>query len=359
MRRPTRTLTSVVAVLCSVLLVACGSEDGGDTATEPAPAPSTTATTVAATTTIPDDGPDEEALAAFCSVWEDTLPAMFVLGLADAFAEAGGSTNTTTVGTTTDTGMADDVLLLLLSPRLQALFEAAADASSADAADAFRQAAEAMAGGVERLADAGLSEDEIDQLREADLTAEEDLPTGSVDEAALQRAAEGFSDELDEVFGGLDDAAPSEAFEELVAACGEQVTGGVDPCDLLGGDTITSVVGSGPTVDGPQSGFAGGVSCVWEGDDGSELAVTVAAASYYDQVSDAYEASGVEQVSGLGDEAFVADGFNYAAGGGTSGRSLFVKTGERTVVVAVDPADGEPTNDQLSTLAEEVLGGLG
>jgi hypothetical protein len=249
------------------------------------------------------------------------------------------------------------VLLLLLTPRMQRLFETAGAATTGPESKVFYSAAAIVEEGIERLLELGLDQDEVEQLRTADLSKKQDLPTSKLNQAALQETATSFSQEAEAAFDELDDQGVSEAFSELVSGCEMKTTGGVGVCELLTEETITGVVGADPSVDGPEPGFAGGVSCRWEGDDGTELAVTVAESSYYDQIAGAYDAGLKEMVSALGDEAFVADGFNYAAGRDISGRSLFIKTGERTVVVAVKArrAAGDPPNDQLVTLAREVL----
>lgn len=150
------------------------------------------------------------------------------------------------------------------------------------------------------------------------------------------------------------------AFEALLAGCDLSggMTTGMATCQTLTEDLVTAVLGAVPVIDGPIPGFAGGTSCRWEAADGGEIAVTVAGSSYYDQVAGAYTGVTTTTMSGLGDQAFVADGFNYAAGGATSGRSLFIRTGDRTVVVALNLTNPQPTDQQLTELAEAVIASL-
>lgn len=348
---------AIASFLFCVVASSCG---GGDKQDAPPPTTETAAptsiapaTTEQPATTVRADRDDEQARAEFCAIWNDTMPAMFALGLAGAFADDGTTGTTRAAGTdTSGTDDTDEVLLLLISPRLEGLFTAAAEATSGFD-DEFRAAAEVMANGSERLADAGLTDEEIDALRNADLSSGEP-PTTGLDDAALKKAAAGFRDELDQLEAELGGGA-GEVLDELINSCQQVVTGGVDTCELIDDATVESVVGQEAQVEGPEPGFAGGTSCVWEGVDGSRLAVSVADASYYEQVAGAYDHAAKEAVTGVGDEAFVADGFNYASGGGTSGRSLFVKSGDRTVVVAIDHDGDVVATADLRDLADDVL----
>jgi hypothetical protein len=366
MRRPLRAPALLLALCLTV--AACGSEDDGGTTADPGTAPTTEAE-APATTAPRDDGTgsdadDEEATSAFCAAWEQTAPAMLMVGLVGAFAELDETPGGTVTGDTAAPAEGEDVMFLLLSPKLEVLFDAAADASAGDDAEAFAGVADVMAGGVDRLRDAGLDDREITALREADLTAEEEPPVGGVDEAALEEAAQGFRAEVDKALTDLENSSAGKAFEALVEGCEEApVTPDavdVDVCGLLDENTVASLVTADPTVEGPVAGFAGGASCLWSDElEERQLAVTVAGADYYEQVKDGYGESLIEPVSGLGDEAFSADGFNYAAGGGTQGRSLFVLVGDRTLVVAYNPGEGSATTDQLTDPAREALASLG
>lgn len=365
--RPSLRASAVLLTLACLAGAACGGQDGGGTTAGTDAAPTTEAEAPA--TTVPrDDGTGEdtgeEATSAFCAAWETTAPALLAVGIVGAFAELEEAPGGTVTGGTLTPGGNDDVLILLVSPKLEVLFEAAAEASAGVDAEAFAEVAEVMSGGVERLRDAGLDERDIDALREADLTAEEEPPLGEVDEAALEEAARGFQDEVVKVLTDLEGSRAGTAFEALVEGC-EQAAAGpdavdVDVCGLLGEGTVASLVATDPIVEGPVAGFAGGASCLWsDGTDENRLAVTVAGAGYYEQVKEGYGEELIEPVDGVGDEAFSADGFNYAAGGGTQGRSLFVLVGDRTLVIALAPRSGAATTTQLEELAGEALASLG
>lgn len=340
----------VAMALASVLVLAptaCGRESSGGSS-----APSTEATPG---TTVAQ--PDDQARAAFCAAMSDAGPAMVALGLAKAFSGL-STTSPSTTPVTVGTGAGQDVLVLMASPSLQRVFAAAAAATTGPPSATFADVAATLAQGVDRLRRAGLSDSDIDALVPMDLSAGQ-LPA-TLDRTALEGAARGFAAELDQAFAQLETAEVGAAFETLLAGCDLSggVTTGVAICQTLSEDLVTAVLGAVPVIDGPIPGFAGGTSCRWEAADGGEIAVTVAGSSYYDQVVSAYTGVTTTTVTGLGDQAFVADGFNDAAGGGTSGRSLFVRTGDRTVVVALNLTDQQPTDQQLTELADAVIASL-
>jgi hypothetical protein len=132
-----------------------------------------------------------------------------------------------------------------------------------------------------------------------------------------------------------------------------------DVCSVLDDETVGGMLEAGGRQSGAQFGAR---YCLWENET-ERLALTVGGAGYFEQVRRGTAESGsVEPVAGLGDEAFFLDAFNYAGGGGTAGRSILVRSGDRTVVVAVRPADkdaDDPSGGQLRNLADEVLRRLG
>ncbi|WP_334144008.1 hypothetical protein [Rhabdothermincola sp.] len=301
--------------------------------------------------------PDDQVRAAFCSAISDAGPAMVALGLTGAFSDL-NTTPALTTPVTVGAGAGQDVLVLMASPSLQRVFAAAATATTGAPSAAFAEIASTLAQGVDRLRQAGLSDSEIDALVPMDLSSGR-LPA-ALDQTTLEGAARGFAAELDQAFARLETAQVAAAFQALLAGCDLSggTTTGMAICQTLSEDLVTAVLGAVPVIDGPIPGFAGGSSCRWEAADGGEIAVTIAGSGYYDQLVGAYAAVTTTTVTDLGDQAFVADGFNDAAGGGTSGRSLFVRTGDRTVVVALNLTDQQPTDQQLTELADAVIASL-
>jgi hypothetical protein len=150
------------------------------------------------------------------------------------------------------------------------------------------------------------------------------------------------------------DSAETEAVRELpddiAEQCGAAPTGEYVCDDLVSDEMAADLLGG--TIDDTAAG--GG--CAWGSDD-EVLAVEVYVngASFDLLEARLFEA---EPVSGVGDEAAVGTGYTSTASGqgGTSGMTLVVRDGRRTMLVSLSLDDTTP--EQLTDLAEQALANI-
>lgn len=222
--------------------------------------------------------------------------------------------------------------------------------------DGFRATADAYRGGATVLEDAGLTPDQIAELP-GDVTDTTQIvagqPTPQLDEimadlgiadpAAFFSAGREVVDAVDEAqltaFGALPDdvdeqcgIAPSDDFE----------------CDeLLDLDTVADVLGS---IDETESTRG----CEWTGNDEIVSVAVFKSAAAFDLLS--ARLFEPKDVTGVGDEGAAGSGYTSETSGGTSGMTLVVREGRRTVRVSASLDDTTP--EQLTGLAQQVLENL-
>jgi hypothetical protein len=132
-----------------------------------------------------------------------------------------------------------------------------------------------------------------------------------------------------------------------------------DACSLLEDGEVAARVGgaaravprTGDTLDGfPLS------QCEWKGPDGRVTVVVIASPKRFEMHAD----RGLgEPVRGLGDGALVEQGTSLESRGGTSGRTVFVLHGDRTLVVALDRGrQEEVATDEIVEVARSAHGNL-
>jgi hypothetical protein len=147
------------------------------------------------------------------------------------------------------------------------------------------------------------------------------------------------------------DEAQFEAFGELPDDFDEQC--GVAPSDdfdcdeLLDLDSVADVLGS---ID--ETEITRG--CEWSGDDEIlSVAVFKSGAAFDLLRARLFEG---QDVSGIGDSAAAGSGYTSETSGGTSGMTLVVRDGRRTVRVSLSLDD--TTTEQLTDVAQQVLDNL-
>ncbi len=128
-------------------------------------------------------------------------------------------------------------------------------------------------------------------------------------------------------------------------------------CELLPEDRVKALIGAaskpeekdGQTLDGfPLS------QCVWERGEAGVAVAVVGSPERYLQ----HKKRGGDAVEDLGDAALVERGTSLEDRGGTGGRTVFVRDGERTLVVALNTGERETSVDAAVDLAREVHGRL-
>jgi len=272
-----------------------------------------------------------------------------------------------------DSDLDAQTALLWLSPAVEvAYLSAAAETPDAAARAALTTEAAVHAKGAGLLAEAGISDETVAGIRSLESLVPKivtdasgrtdqwtDPNTGvTVDDATAARVVGEFM----AAFKGVDQATRQKAdttMDRLGDACEKGATdAAVDVCATVSPATVTRLLGK--AVDGTSGvgdlGTGPMPYCRWEADRDNEIAVTMLEARQY---VEAGAAQGVEvpSVPGLGDRAWIGQGFAYGGGGGSSGRTVYVLDGDRALMVALDLAAGKPTDAQLTGLAEEVLSG--
>jgi hypothetical protein len=127
-----------------------------------------------------------------------------------------------------------------------------------------------------------------------------------------------------------------------------------DACELLPDAEVAKLLGSVPKPekkDGQTLDEFPLSQCVWEEGKAGVAVAVVGSTQRYRQ----HEQRGVgEPVKGLGEAALVEPGTSLEDRGGTRGRTLFVRDGDRTLVVALNGGDRDVSVDAIVDLARDV-----
>jgi hypothetical protein len=288
-----------------------------------------------------------------CEAFSDYFQIEFLVAFASAFAQ---------VGDQKDAAKAEAEIRnsfhLLLSPKLEQVTQTLAEGTGAPLRKLFRQQAKAFGKGVAMLDDLGLTAEQIQKLADVELTAETDLQAvvGEVDldKQELSRATKKFGATADSIDINGATAKQKDAFSAAGSACGVFPVGGECKA-LVTADEAEAFLGA-PAETADDDG-----TCTYTAKAGSaqndlELAVDVYESTLaYDRLT---ASSQNQSVPGVGDAAIAVDGFNAFSSIKTCGRTLFVKQGDRTVVVAACAGDTPPTAESLVGIANNVLARL-
>jgi hypothetical protein len=282
------------------------------------------------------------ALGAF---YEATISVQIAVELGEAFSEGAG-----------DAFDADEVragLLILLSPKLEEVSKQLSKGGERALNRAFRRQRKVFARGVQLLRQTGVTDEQIDELRDVEVSEASDdldelLGDSGVTEDDVAAAARKFKPELEKLTIGVDQEV-TDAFEQAATECGV-VSSPIDCTTVFPQTDAEAILG----VTTSQDGSACDYEAV-EGDgDAPEAAVEVyESGRAFDALTKNVEP---ETVEGIGDEAVSFEGFSAYFSGKTCGRTLVVREGDRTVVVALCLVDEAPvSNDQLAQVADAVL----
>ncbi|MFZ4583984.1 MAG: hypothetical protein ACOYNI_02045 [Acidimicrobiia bacterium] len=343
-----------VAMVATVALVGCGG--GAKQAAKTTTSAATSSTEVPSSTTG-----SKAALAAFCTQSEKIAPLLLLAGLAGGLGSAAAGSDQQAADTA-----AGAVPLLFSQQYVEYFKSVVAAAPPALAADAKKLEA-VYSTGPERLKKAGFTDAEIKALAQLDpATSAKSDPSktgAAVNQDVLESEAAAFAKEL--AAAQKEGSADTEKqFDVLTSKCADLATGGVQPCDLLTADAITSALGVEAKASGSEQALGGGAGCSWSAGDSDtskrRVALTVAGASRYETLQSTYEQGGTKptSLSGVGDGAFIVPGYSSPTGGSTGGRTIIVKSGTRTFVIGVQRDRDGVEDATLTALAEDALKNL-
>jgi hypothetical protein len=287
---------------------------------------------------------------AFCAAYSEVFDVSFRIVFNAQFVESAnpGAGNE-----------AEREFALILSPKLEQLSRVLADNAAPPLDRALRRQADAYAKGVALLQAAGLTQAQVDALAAAPSDISSDdlaalLAGANLQQAGIVRAA----DQLARVRKDGDIAAASaaarQAYQDAGVDCGVLPEPGVrckklvtptEASAVLGakarvrtkGNTCLATVGSKPAADGPLIGID-----------------VYRSARAFDRITAGNEG---QAVAGVGEAASMLGSFNTFGSIKTCGRSLVVKAGDRTTVVAACLGTGvDVPAATLTDLAQKVIG---
>lgn len=163
----------------------------------------------------------------------------------------------------------------------------------------------------------------------------------------------GDDEESDEVTAVTDDTGTGDTGDETGDGGGELP----DACGLLEAAELEPVVGS-VEPEAERDTSIDGLDyrqCTWES---ADTLLIVAVVDGSERFETHVANLGGEPVDGVGDEALVATGMSSETRGGTGGRTISARVGDRTVVVALR-LPGETPTDAVLPLAQAVAGRVG
>lgn len=191
--------------------------------------------------------------------------------------------------------------------------------------------------------------------RPAGYEAEVEALLGRLDAVMALHEESGAAVAMAELVGP--ESATAAEVERLIAElgiedCGEAAAG--DPiCARTPPELVAAVLGQAPEPE-PMSQL-GARGCLWEaGDD--RLAVQTGPIEVYPQALDFFRTDGLA-VAGVGDEAYLVDGFSSVTGGSTRGSTLWVVAGDAVYGVGAIVAGEAVEQDTLLAVAAALLAG--
>jgi hypothetical protein len=295
-----------------------------------------------------------------CDALADYFTIEFLVAFAAAFAglgeELGGTTEPGSDRPVTREDI-QDVFHLIFSPKLEAVTGTLAREAPRSIRGLFAKQRAVFAKGVDKLEGIGLTRKQIQALAKLDLAPDTDIKDviGDVDipRARIVNAARDFGKDADAL--DLDDVVtkPQQAaFQRTGSTCGVFPIRDLDCASLVGTDLTGRLVGGASTVTNDDG------SCIYAGPkdpgaDEPEMVIDV----YKTQRSFARL---VGQLQGRGEEVdadtHVGDGFSTFTSTKTCGRTLYARTTDGTIVIAVcAPNDGAVATEDLLAVRDEVV----
>jgi hypothetical protein len=295
-----------------------------------------------------------------CDAFADYFTIEFLVAFATAFAglgeELGGNTEPGSGRPVTKEDI-QDVFHLIFSPKLENVTGTLAREAPRSIRGLFAKQRAVFAKGVDKLEALGLTKRQIRTLARLDLAPDTDIKEvlGEVDipRARITAAAREFGKDADALdLDGVVTRPQQAAFRGSGSSCGVFPARDVDCGALVGAEVASRLVGGAATVTDDNG------SCVYAGpkDPGGDEP---------EMVIDVYEtrrsfARLVETLQGSGDEldtdTHLGDGFATFSSTKTCGKTLYSRTTDSTVVVAVcAPNDGDVATADLLSVRDEVV----
>lgn len=320
-----------------------------------------TAAATSAGAATPRQAPSDK----YCEALQTNYAVTILLGFISAFSDIGNDASGDSGGEPVDPDEIRGTFLLVLSPALESTARELAKGGSKKLRKVFAAQAKVFARGVEILQDdVGLTDEQIDSLREINLSTDPgsagDLETvfedNDIDEDEVKALGNDFGGEFEDAASGAGPKQRQE-FERLGTRCGVTASTEIDCGELITPEEATAALGAEATRDD-------GETCSYLGPDPdsglqSELAVEVFdTAKAFDRITEAATES--QTLDGVGDEAIAFEGFSAQGGIKTCGRTLVAQGDDTTIVVALClPEEAEVSDDALVGLGTQVLDRLG
>ena len=289
----------------------------------------------------------DEYCQAFGDFYGASLTIQVVVSLASTFSEGSDDPNPP------DPDELRATFLMVLSPKLESVAATLSHGGDRPLNRGFRRQRKVFHRGVALLRGAGFTKKHIAKLRETEITnTEADLNSlldeVDVTEAEIEEAARKFEPEVDKLGAGVDRRF-SESFDRTGAECGV-LSSSVDCDAVFSKSEAEQLLGVSTEQDEP--------GCDFEATEGDGVAPEAAVEVYESDRAFGVLTESVDgqSVSGVGDEAVSFEGFSAYLGVKSCGRTLIVRDGAITVVVALCLADDEPVADeQLVEIAQGVI----
>ena len=313
--------------------------------------------------------PSAKACRAYDDYFQVTFAVALITQLGETFSElhrTGGTTTTTsgsetTTSSTGDQASPDEIrnfILLVLSPKLEQSTATLARQAPRSIRPIFAEQRDVYRKGVELLRDLGLSEHELELIRDADFSEEspDDLAGDlDIDRADLEDAAAEFGSSADVLTASDATDVQAREFQRLGVQCGSLPDSNVDCDAIVGADLRDRLVGVDATVEN------NGDTCSYTGpadEDGDEpvLGVNVyRTPAAYDRLVEQNKAQ-----DEIDDDNATIDGYTTFSSFKTCGRTLFSRSDDATVVVALCPTgDTDVPDADLTDVRDAVVEGLG
>jgi len=293
-----------------------------------------------------------------CDAFVDYFQIEFLVAFANAFAGVGQDSGTGVGGNdrSPTREQVQDTFHLILSPKLEVLTGTLARGGPKSIRSLFARQQAVFARGIRLLGDAGLTKSQLEALANLDLSPDTDVSQVLGDVKLSKRKIAAAAKEFGKHSGDLnldDKTTPAQQRAFLKAGTGCGVFPGTDAaCDeLVSNELQRRLLGGATTVKDDQG------SCTYTGPKdahGDEPVLIVdlyGSQRTFDRL--------VEQLQGgekVNPDTYLTEGFSSFANTKTCGRTLYSKTADGTLVVALcRPNDDPVATDDLTEVRDSVV----
>ena len=296
-----------------------------------------------------------------CDAFADYFTIEFLVAFASAFAGLGDdlgadSGNGKGQGASTTKEEIENTFHLIFSPKLEAITGTLAEESPKSIRKLFAKQQAVFAEGVDLLEEAGLTKKQLAALAELDLSPDTDLDQVLGDVKISKKKIKAAAKEFGKSASALDlndkaTAAQQRAFQQTGTRCGVFPESDIDCESLVAPELSARLVGGEATVknDDGSCTYAGPVGA--DGDEPVMIVDVYPSARSFDRL-----VRQLPNAQKIDDDSAVADGFSSFSSAKTCGKTLFSKTGDDTIVVALcPPGDGDVAVDDLTEVRDSVV----